>query len=57
MKVIRRLDNHQLKCQNTRRQTDQLNETSEIEASATPPTIGTMAPSTHGVGVWEEVSK
>lgn len=47
MKVIRRLDNHQLKC----RQTDQLNETSEIEASATPPTIGTMAPSTHGVGV------
>lgn len=51
MKVIRRLDNHQLKCQDTRRQTDQLNETSEIEASATPPTIGTMAPSTHGVGV------
>jgi hypothetical protein len=27
-----------------------LNETSEIEASATPPTIGTMALSTYGVG-------
>lgn len=47
-KVIRRKS--QRKCHNTHRSTDQLNETSEIEASATPPTIGIMAPITHGVG-------